>query len=436
MALEDIVDLTITASTLTPSRPGFGTPLLAVGKVPVSWGTSRVRSFSKLTELTDAGFAVTDPAYGMASKAFSASPKPKKVKIGKRAVGASQSVQLLVTSAAEGLVYHLTVGTTLVTYTVLAAATTSTVATALAALINALPATAASAATATITVTPEVVGTLVNLSALNKELELTDNTADPGIAADLAAFQAEDSDWYGLALDSNSKNEVLAAAAWAEANKKIFGANSSDAGVAKSGSTTDVAYLLKAASYKFTYLVYSKHELLSYAGLAWMAEEFPFDPGGRTWAFKQLSGVTVDVLTGAEESAVQAKNSNTYTTVAGLPITFPGKTANGDFIDNRRFIDWLESEMKIQVFAKLATTPKIPYTDKGVSLIVAVMKAVLRAGVRAGGLADDENLQVQAPKVADVDTISRAGRLLPDLSFGARLSGAIHSTKIAGTLSV
>lgn len=436
MSLDDIVSLTITAATATPTRPGFGTPLLAVSKVPAGWGAARVRTFAKLSELTDAGFLTTDPVYAMATKLASANPRPKNFKVGKRATVPSQSVKLQVLSAVQGTVYTVTVQGAPITYTVLAAATTTTVATALAALIDALSTVAATSATDTITVTPTVAGTLIDFAGMNGELSLFDNTADPGIAADLAAFQTQDSDWYGLALDSNSKAEILAAAAWVEANKKLFVANSADAAVRDAVSTTDVAYLVKAAGYKRTGVLQSAGQLLSYSGLAWMSEEFPFDPGGRTWAYKSLAGVTVDNLSAGQTAAIEAKNANHYSPVAGLSVTQTGKAGSGEFLDNTRGIDWLESEIKIQVFALFANNGKIPYTDKGVGLVVSAISAVLREAVRKGLLADDENLFVRAPKVSEVDSVSRAGRLLPDVQFGGRLAGAIHSTKIAGTLSV
>lgn len=436
MSLDDIVQLTITAATNTPTRPGFGAPLLAVGKVPAGWGAARVRTFGSPAELVDAGFAVSDPAYLMATKLASQNPRPRRFKVGKKATPSAQSLAIKVTSAVEGTIHSLKIGGTTITRTVPAASSVNAEATAIAGLIDALSNVAATAATDTITATPSTAGALLDVAGISQYLELTDNTPDPGLAADLAAFQAEDPDWYGLALDSQSKAEVLAAAAWAEANKKLFIANTSDAGCKSALVTTDVMSATKAASYKRTAVLFSGAQLLSYSGLAWMSEEFPFDPGGRTWAYKGLAGVTVDALTAGQATAIANKNGNTYTSVAGLAVTQSGKSAQGEFLDTTRFIDWLESEMKIQVFALFANNGKIPYTDKGVALVLSVISAVLRAGVRAGGLADDENLTVTAPKVADVDTVSRAGRLLPDVAFGGRLAGAIHTVKIAGTLSV
>ena len=81
-----------------------------------------------------------------------------------------------------------------------------------------------------------------------------DETADPGIVADLTAIRLADPDWYGLGLDSNSKAEVEAAAAWAEAEQIIFGSNTADTEVVQ-GLAGNVQLVLQAAAYERTYSI-------------------------------------------------------------------------------------------------------------------------------------------------------------------------------------
>lgn len=438
MALEDIVSVTITAATATPTLPGFGTPLIAVSKVPGTWGANAVRTFSALSDLTTAGFAVTDPAYLAASKILSQNPRPKTFKVAKRTLAPVQTVTLTVTSATLGDVYVITAGASAgasLTYTVPGAATLTTVATAIAALINALSDCTAASSVAVITVTPKTAGNLFDLKSWSSNLVVSDNTPDPGIATDLAAIYAFDNDWYGLILDSNSKAQLTAAAAWVEANQRLMVASSADTAVADPASTTDIAYTLKQSSYKRTAILFSGNQLMSYGGAAWMGGVFPYDPGKLTWAFKVLVGVTVDNLNATQTSALKAKSCNFYGKVAGLPVTQWGTVASGEFIDVTHFIDWLQAQLKIQVFSAFVNNPKIPYTKAGINMVVGIMRSVLRAGVRAGGLADDGNLFVTAPDLADIDSVSKGGRLLPNVAFGGTLAGAIHSTTLVGTLS-
>jgi hypothetical protein len=436
VSLADLVTINVSAQTATPTKPNFGVPLIAVNKVPGAF-TTRSRLFSSLKEMTDFGFNVADPAYLCASKMKSQDPSIEKWLVGKRLNKPTQTVKLTVTSAVQNDVYSIKVNGTLYTYTVPGAATTTSVATALAALINANAAVTASAAAAVITVTTDVVGDLVNYQEwTTSNIQFKDDTADPGIAADLAAIAAATSeDWYGLALDSNSHNEVVAAAAWVEANKKIFPATSSDWGCGDAGTTTDVMSVLKAAAYARSGVLWSKGELLSYSGATWMAKQFAgAKPGEDTWAFKTLNGITADILTGAEYSAILAKNGNFYQPTSGINITERGTSAAGEFFDITRFVDWQRAEIQFRVYSALVNNKKLPYSDIGIDALTAIIEGALEAGVDAQGLVAG-TIQVLAPKAATIPTSTKATRKLSNVTFKATLAGAIHQLDISGTLT-
>jgi hypothetical protein len=443
MSIEEIVDLTIVVSTTTFTRPGFGTPLALVSKVPAGWGAAKVREFAKLSELTDLGFLTTDAGYKLASAITSQNPRPKRFKLAKRAAMPAQTITLECLTAVEGKVYALEVGLnggalTSLTYTVPASATLNSVATAIAALISPLTGVAATSAAAVITVTPEVSGNLVNIKNWAQKgkqfFKLTDTTADPGIAAELDAAVEEDADFYGVLLDSNSEAEVKAAAAWAASNNRLHIAAVCDTDCKNPAITTDVGSDLKALSNKRSVTLFNENEFLSYAGAAWMARGFAFDPGKITWAFKDLVGVTPDKLTSGERTALKNKNINHYTTAGGTNITRWGQTSQGEYIDVTHGLDWLDAEMRLQVMAAIAGLPKLPYTKSGLAVIEGTIKGVLQAAVRQGIL-DAEGLFVTMPALEDIDATTRAQRLVPDIEFGGRLAGAIHSGKLLGTLT-
>lgn len=440
MSVDDIVQLTIVVSDASLSRPGFGTPLALLSSVPAGWGANKVREFSKLSELTDLGFTTTSTGYKIASKIKSQKPAPSKFKMAKRATVPAQSLALKCLSAVEGDVYSIEVGvdggtTTTLSYTVLAAATTATVATAIELLIEAVVGVNSTSAANVITVTPAVAGTLVNLKSWNKHFSVQDMTADPGVSADLDAAYTEDSDWYGVLIDSNSESEIKGAAGWTEANGKLFAYSTSDTDCKNPAVTTDVASDLKLLAYDRTFGIYNGNETLSCAAAAWMARGFVFDPGAITWAFKDLKGVASDKLTSGEQNALEAKNLNFYVTKFGKPITYDGKLASGEFIDVTHGLDWLDAEMKLQVFATVSGLPKLPYTIHGLGAIEATVRAVLRAGVKQKLLADDDNLTVTMPTLDEIDPVTKAQRLVPSIEFSATLAGAIHRTKLNGSIS-
>lgn len=433
MSLDDLVNVSISASSSTPSKPGFGTILIAAQKVPVAF-TSRARTFASLKEMTDFGFLTTDPAYLAASAAKAQNPAITNFKVGKRLLPCTQTIVLTCMSAVEGDVYNLSVAGHAITYTVLSSATPTTVATAISALIDALSEVSSTHSTSHITVTAPA-GTLFDVKGWSDNLQLRDTTTDPGIATDLAAILTADANWYGLALDSQSPAETLAAAAWVEANKKVFAANTSDFDCTDSNSTTDIMFAVKAAAYARTGVLYSRSQLLSYSGCAWTGKQFAgYQPGQDTWAYKTLAGVTVDALTGSDRAAILGKNGNTYEQVSNVNITNYGTTGSGEYFDITRFIDWLRAEIQFRLYAALVANKKISYTDAGIDYISSIIGSALEAGVENDGLVKGTTF-VTTPKVGDIDSATKATRVLSGVKFGGQLQGAVHNLVIAGELT-
>lgn len=438
MPLDDLVKINISASSVTPTQEGFGTILIAAQKCPVSM-TSRTRLFSSLTEMVDAGFSTSHPAYRAAQKMKSQNPSITSWKVGRRNNNLTQTLRLTCMSAVQGDVYSLRVNGTLVTYTVPGSATTTTVATALELLIENVAGVDSVASTNNITITATGgAGDLNNISEWSTNLQLTDQTTDPGgttgLLNDLSAILAFDTDWYGLVLDSNSEAEINVAAAFVESNRKLFVPNSSDYGCEDVAVTTDVMSDVKAAAYARTGVLYSRSELLSYSGAAWMAKQFTQDPGSDTWKFKTLAGITVDTLSAAARASVLSKNGNIYTATSGVNITEEGKSGSGEWLDVTRGVDWLRARMQFLVFSALVNNSKISFTDAGVDLIGALIKQALDEAVTVGMLAPGTT-SVTFPKVASMASADRAARRLKGGRFEGRLAGAIHELDINGTIT-
>lgn len=441
MSLDNIVSVSVSAATITPTRPGFGTPLVACYTTRFP---ERTRAYTSLSAMISDGFTVGEPAYRAVAAAFSQKTRPATVKVGRRALAPTQVVKFTVTGAADGKIYTVTAcngystgAETTYTYTVTTGQSNSDVATAIAALIDVHADIVSAAVGAVITCTTAATK-LVYYKNWTPELQLEETTADPGIATDLAAIWVEDTDWYGLALDNNGSAECVAAAAWALSNGRLFCYNCSDEEATNAGQTDDSFSVIEATANDHAVGLFNGNHTGSFSALAWMANRFPFDPGSDTWNFKTLTGVTVDSLSTLSESHmanIKAKSANYYTTLAGVNITQDGRTASGEWVDVVRFIDWLKSEIKIRVFAVLVNNQKVPFTDKGVDLIKSVIMGALLDGVTAGGLVAG-TVEVTAPKVADVSSANKAERTLPNVTFTGTLAGAIHKTTIVGTLSV
>lgn len=539
--IDELVSITITRDTRTPSQAGFGTPLIAAYHALYA---DRVRSYGDLSEMVTDGFTPYDPAYKAAAAVFAQDPAPPSIKLGRRALAMTQVIDLTPASPSASEVFTVKVDGLSASYTADSTPTVAEVCTGLAAAINALGdvdaivATGASSASsqtlagasldgasgsaslgqprnitftfsahanwdattatlngldgngaaqtesisipnggdATVTSTKKylqvtsivipaqsgtsgtfTVGTRAPVTAVGSSgtkvvctsaagelhsyerftagnLSLLDATANPGVATDLAAILAADSDWYGLLLDSNGAAEVSAAAAWVESAKKVFGYVTSDTAHLASGSTTCLAYTLKTAGYTRTDGIYHPElgTATAWAAAAWKARQFVGAPGSATAAFKSLAGVSSYDLTTAQRAALESYNLNFYTTAGALALTFPGKTASGEWIDVVRDLDWMRSRLQEGVFGVLVANAKVPFTDEGIGLVAASVRAVLTAAVAAGVLA---SFSLTVPRASAVSTASKTARNLPGVTFTGVLAGAIHTTAVTGRVS-
>lgn len=453
MSADDIVTLNISLASKATSQAGFGRPLLMSCEAPYVGRTKLYSSSTGLADLLTDGFSATGKTYQDAQALLQQKPCPVDFKIGKRLLKPTSIVNLIPTVTTQGFIYSGVINGIAWTYTVLAAATVATISTALAALIGGLGAgvTASGASTTWCAVTASVTGKPIMLDLLVPELDVADVTADPGIATDLAAVIAADNDWFGLLIDSNSKNEILAAAAYAETKRKVFFATTSDSAAQNPGSTTDVIYAAKAFAY-FNTLIFWHHDVNGQMAAAALGSFLTTVPGAATLAHLAVIGVAPSDVAGngtpwctaAEQNAVQNKNGNTYITLGSQGDVYPGKVVGGDFVDNVRFIHFMYARIQeafIDLLQSLSNSQsKLPMTDKGISkaknTLLNLLNGWCKPPYNALDSSPDFAPTVSAPAVADLSPADKAARKLPNIQFGARLQGAIHLFQISGVVTV
>lgn len=90
------------------------------------------------------------------------------------------------------------------------------------------------------------------------------------------------------------------------------------------------------------------------------------------------------------------------------------------------------------------SSPKIPYTTSGISLVQNQMIAALKSGVTWGGIAEDEynedgelisGFTTSVPSTSNITSSQKASRKLEGCTFTARIEGAIHMIDIKGSLT-
>lgn len=444
MSIDDLVSVVVSSTGAAPTQAGFGTPLLCC--YHTVGGSARVLQYDAATALTDmvsAGFSATSAPYAMASLVLQQTPRPPKIKIGRRALAFTQVFKLKCLSATAGDVYAVTVGTTDVAYTVPSSGspTTSTVATAIALLIAAISGVAsATAVTDTITVTATTAGALLRVKNWSPLLfTYADTTADPGLATDLAAIKLEDNDWYGLTIDTASPANITAAAAFAEANQKLMAQHTNDTACGDPASTTDIMYTQNALAPIRIYLQFQGSDNYAFAGAAMLGSRLPITPGSDTWHEKTLVGVPVETaktLSSTAESAIIAKKGNVYVKLLGVNVTRGGFVSGGTFADTTRGRDELVATMQTRVFAKKLTLQKISYTDGDIAALQAVAQGVLDERVGTKFLKASPAPKVSVVPVDQVSEVDRAARVYNGMTFTAFYAGAVHKAGITGVIGV
>ncbi len=437
----DIVQVTITRNTRTPTRAGFGTPLFM--GYNALW-PELYRVYTELSDMETDGFTVRHPQYRMAQAALSQNPRPERFVVGRLPAAHTHTQEITITSAVEGQHVKLSVispttgDVTLIDYTILAAATTTTVATAVELLVEAVAGVAASSAAAVITVTPDTVGNIVYVYDLTN-CTIKDITADAAYDTALSALDLatpSEASWYTVHIDVASKANLDDVAAWTETRIKLFigqTINSEEA-----AGTGTLLTNLRDLGYDRTGMMYHPN-LHQYPACAWAGRTLPEDAGSITCPMKELIGVSPTPLTPTQQTNLDTASANYYLETGGLNLTDGknggGIASGGEYLDIMHGTDWFTARLQEEGLAYIANQGKVVYEDSTGDTMEALVLSVLGAGVDRKLFARG-TLTAAAAKVATMSAADRAARIFGPIRFGATYAGAVHKVKFQGTLSL
>lgn len=436
--LDDIVSVQIALQTTGVTRGDFGTPMIVA---PLMSFAERVRVYTSYAAASEDGLP---PSLLTAlSDCFGQTPRPRQVKVGRRAV---LSAVVEVASVIALGTYSIKASGQTYTYTADATPTAAEIVTGLVAAIT---------SDTDETITATVVGNTLTIAWISTvgAVELVSNlqwgtiaplAAASAVADDLSAILNEDANWYGLVMTERVKATQLSAAEWTEANEKLFFTATNEADVLNSALATDVISVLKNTRYFRTAVLFHTNAMTEYPDAAWAGRVFTIQPGAETWALKSLASVTPSPLTSTQRQTVVNKGGNTFEFYqAQIAMTNPGKVAAGEWIDVIRFRDWLKDTVQANLVQMMINRDKVPYTDAGIQLCVTNLRRSLQEGQNVGGIAPEE-LDAQGksvpgfviifPRSTELSSTIKASRIL-SLSFTARLAGAIHVVQISGALA-
>lgn len=429
--LTDIISVQISRETQAVSRAAFNIPMFLDEHTAFS---ERARVYTSITAVGE-DFSSSSKVYEAALRYFGQELVPSTIVIGRKQVN---GVDGAVATVSNNSVYSVTVNGVLVQITSDGTATDIEIVAALKAAFDAETEITGVNFTDNLDGTFEIAvatpGAAWSVKA-SSNLSLVNQASSETWPDAITAVEFENSEWIGMNASTHVEADVLAIAEAIEAREKIYGTSSSAANI-KTNGAGNLAAQLKALGYQKTFLMWKADADTNFPECALMAYQLQPLPGSNTWVYKTLTGTSVDKLTGTETTNLKANNVITYESIGGVNATTGGKMVGGEFIDVMVGVLWLTARMRERIWFRMVNTQKIPYTNAGIAIIEAEVRAQLAEGIRNNFLADNPAPVISVPDALSVDPNLRATRVLEDLSFEARLAGAIHFVTIRGSVFV
>jgi hypothetical protein len=429
--ISEVVNVSVSVAPSAQFQNGFATMLLMGISAVLPIG-GRIRSYANLEEVS-ADFGTTAEEYYAADVYFSQSPQPGSLLIGRRfnvAVpgellgGLDPDIVLGDYTAITAGSLKLTVDGTVETVTGInlsAAASLNAVAadvqTALAAVKTGMTCiwngsqfiihsgTTGGSSSVSLSTAPASgtdLGPMMGLTAAEGAIATVGAAAET-VSQTLAAMWNMNQAWFYYTFTKEIQNEgtvpnpdILAAAAWAEANELFYGQTISDGTAFVSNPSGSTAATLKSLNYSYTATQYEAVSVATtdpYAVCALIARltTVNYDAPNSTinLKFKQEPGISPVNLTESNRLLLEANNVNYYTEFGDdNAMIAEGVCAGGRWIDEVVGLAWLQFAIQSAIFAYLySLTTKLPQTDKGVACITQVISGVLDTAVSNGLLA-------------------------------------------------
>lgn len=227
-------------------------------------------------------------------------------------------------------------------------------------------------------------------------------------------------DWFTLTMTDNSTETLTRVSKWALANDKLLFSTTQDIG------------LVEAIESPNTAIGYHEEEDDFFAeGLASnMAMALP---GSITAKFEEVQGSLPSTITLTELNALHKENGFSYIRSKGRNYVSEGKMTDGTYIDITLGSYFIKFRLEEALFLLAMNNGKIPYSDKGIAMIVAEVETILKTATRQGIILEENGqgvYKITALRRNEMLKNDIANRVYDGVSVTAVVAGAIHSSEI------
>ncbi|AHK11260.1 tail sheath protein [Shewanella sp. phage 1/4] len=453
MPYQPSVSSTITRNTTSAEGISLSFPIFCA---PHTYFKERTRSYGSFDEVrSDSSIPSTSSTYKALLTAFSQSPAPSRVYVGRQqADTTTTTITIPTANRSYGYTiaaYDSTTGEeqaqAVISFTsvdaVAANISTGLIAETELSAVDAY--LTAVLATAKIVITPVAGTTLVITGYVGLTATHTSTETAPDL---LAAIQDADNDWYCMTAENHTETFQLAMAASIEATgggdfPKIYWTSTSNVNTIAPvvDPATDVIGKLKALGYDRTICDWSHVADSVYPEIGTFSGNSAYQAGSTTYKFLQVKGIpaAANVVTGNKlptyiQGYINDRNGGWMGEERGVTFYHEGKTVGGEWIDIILGADWLNDQMEVALLNLQLNNKgsKISYAKP--EAVISVINSVLDLGVRVGFL--DGYVGATIPDyLTEIPFADKASRILRDVKWTGYIDGAVHSILVNGNLT-
>lgn len=276
----------------------------------------------------------------------------------------------------------------------------------------------------------------------------------------LTAIRALRDDFYCVAIQSV---DVAVQTAFAQtiagfAGDKTVFYRTADANALNAESSADIASVLGAvnndyANVTYHFDVYSSSnadgvfpEMALIGRVITVPENATLAAGSIAWHNQPIKGIASSFnpaggkmrFTETERNTLKGKNYEAFETDGNAVRALFGKMAGGEWGDVIHGAEWLKTRLAEDLYLLLTTKAdafeKVGFDTAGIAQVEQVIRARLDAAVKTKFI--DLDYTVTTPKVSATQATDRANRVLKDVTFTARLIGAVRNVELRGVVTV
>lgn len=429
-----ISTVNISLRTAGATRAGFGVPCFI---------TPHKGSFSRTLTLTSADsaldyFSESHPAYKFVAGVYTNSPAPAKVIIARHN---TTSVTLTPEDASAGKVYKVTVqeesgAKITASYTATGTEVASDIVTALQGDLATLTQVSISGTDTLIIADDTDVAVVTGIVGMTEIYASSSESA----AQVMTSVREENDTFYFVGSSDHTETFVLGLAAVVETLEKMYFVSLQTAEMLTtpySVSGTSIAAKLKALNYSNTAVMWDEAADSILCEANWVGSNAPFSPdeSAVVWDGLPLAGVDVaknvegNEVTATQQGYLDTYNASYVVTTSLGPRLLGGKTVNGTWIDEVRTKHCISARVRETLDTLLMNQKgsKVVGGKKGVLKCVAEVQKALTPFTKSNALS---SFSVSSEN-AVLDPVTR---ILSNLTFEARLAGAIIRVVVNGVL--